>query len=301
MYLHYSSGVSSVNPGRDIPQSQVAIYNGFTEFKAPPQLTHNENKGGGKRRPIKNFSPASRRCLLKRLFALSEYPSLFITLTYPKVYPEDCTEWKRHLDNLSRDLKRNYPGSWFIWKLEPQKRGAPHYHLIGQLGLVENIHLLRKYLSETWYRICDTGDPKHLKAGVQADYINDSVGKMRAYVCKYVGKGDASETQYPEWATPGRFWGVIGRENLPPVLVHAIDLTEKDFYRIKRLVRKWLKRLSPSSKRYADRIKQLHSFFILTDNRPVKRLVEFIMGFPIDEPRPAEDYILQRYQFPIYD
>ena len=231
--------------------------------------------------------------MLRRIFSLSRYPSLLITLTYPKIYPADSAEWKRHLDNLFRTLRRDYPQAWFIWKLEPQKRGAPHYHLIGDLGVEMNIHLLRKYLSLTWYRICGTGDPKHLKAGIQADYISDSLGKMKAYVCKYVGKSDTGNN-YPEWALPGRFWGIHGREHMPPVLVSIVNVSQEDYHRIKRLIRKWLQRISPSTRQYASRLKQLHSFFLLFDNKPVKRIIEFIIGREILSPIPFQEYIIFR-------
>ena len=276
----YSGGASSVNaPGRTATGYRIAIFNGYSEFKEPSPAT-TCHSCGGLRRAIQGFSSSARKLLLKRLFSLSQYPSLFITLTYPRIFPADSQEWKRHLDNFFRSLRRDFPGAWFFWKLEPQKRGAPHFHLFGELGTKVNVFKLRRYLSHLWFRVCGTNDPKHLLAGVQADFVNDSLGKMRAYVCKYVGKAE-TDCVYPEWARPGRFWGIHGRENLPPVLASVFDLPQKDFCQVKRLIRRWLKRLSASSRNYSSRLRSIPSFHLLAPHQLIAKLIESVLGTPV--------------------
>jgi hypothetical protein len=301
MSLQYSEGVLSVNPtNRSIQECRIAIFNGYSEFKSFHQINQTPHyPARGTRRKIKVFSSRSRKNMLKKLFCLSEYPSLFVTLTYPKLYPADSYEWKRHLDNFFRSLRRDFPNSWFFWKLEPQKRGAPHFHLFGELESKINISILRKYISELWYRICGTGDIKHLKAGTQADYINDSVGKMRAYVCKYIGKTEGN-VNYPEWALPGRFWGIHGRTNLPPALASVINLSHKDFTILRRFVRRWLKRLSPSSRQYASRLHSIPSFHLLAPSDVISRLVEFVSGLTLPPPAPFKETNERKYPRPIY-
>ncbi len=176
-----------------------------------------------------------------------------------------------------------------FWKLEPQKRGAPHFHFIGELGEEINIILLRKYFSHIWFRVCGTGDPKHLKAGVQADYINDTIGKIRAYVCKYTGK-EISLINFPEWSTPGRFWGVHGRENLPPKLANVINLSKLEYIQIKRHIRNWLKRLSPSSRKYSNRLSSIPSFHILAHFKHIQRIVEHVIDSKLPSPQPIENF-----------
>lgn len=258
----------------------MAIQNSNRRFILP-----HPPPSGGKKRSIKDFSARARKNMLKNLFSLSRYPSLFVTLTYPKIYPASAEEWKRNLDNFFRSLRREFPMAWFFWKLEPQKRGAPHFHLLGEVGPEINISTLRKYIAELWFRVCGTGDPKHLRAGTQADYIDDSQGKMRAYVCKYVGKADQG-IKYEDWEQPGRFWGIHGRDNLPPILASILELTTNDFARIKRLVRRWLKRLSFSSHKYSSRLKTIPSFHLLAPCEVIKRLVEFVIGFSLPPPIP---------------
>ena len=284
MSVSYSGSASSVNDlGKDEPECSIQIFNGYSDFRYPISFSNRGEPKGGKRKSISKFSPRSRNNLLKKIFALSRYPSLFITLTYPKLYPADSKEWKRHLDNFYRSFKDKFPKSWFVWKLEPQKRGAPHFHLIGDLGAACNIVMLRQYIAALWYRTCDTGDIKHLKAGTQADYINDSINKIRSYVCKYVGKAETDCT-YQEWQHPGRFWGIIGRKNLPPFFSTIIEVSTKEYNQIKRFVRKWLKRLSDKTRKYSARLKRIPSFFLLAHSEIIKKFIQFVTGINLSEP-----------------
>lgn len=272
----YCGGATSVNPPSADAYS-VSIYAGYTDFRGTSVFSRSRKVSPGKRQTIRAFSPKARRDLLKKIFALSALPDLCITLTYPGLYSADPTEWKRHLDNFFREVRRHFPDSWFFWKLEPQRRGAPHFHLLGSLGEQRlHITILRQFVAETWYRVVDSGDEKHLRAGTQTDYIDDSFGKVRSYVCKYVGKPTASDL--PQWAAPGRFWGVFGRKNLPAATCCHVLLPRDTFLRLRRLVRRWMKRFS-SSRNYAQRLKTMRSFFVLAQHATIFRLLEGALGF----------------------
>lgn len=301
MPTYYNVGEAPVNSRTGAePINQMAIFNGYTEIKQIQYSGFLPPVSRGKRKRITSFSHRSRKNLLKQIFCLSEYPSLFVTLTYPRFFPADLKEWKRHLDNFRREVKRKFPDAWFYWKLEPQKRGAPYYHLIGDLDKPVPITLLRQYLSEVWYRVCGAYDPKHLRAGVQADYVNDSLGKMKSYVCKYVAKVDENEN-LDIWATQGRFWGKIGEKNMPPRLAYVVNINSGDYYKLKRAIRKWLKRLSPSSREYSSRLKSIPSFHILASGREMKRLFEFVTGSSVPPLTPIEFVPLAKLERPIYD
>ncbi len=264
----------SVNGTDSNNQCQISVFSGYTEFRGP-SLTVTEKKGGGTRKSITKFSPRSRINLLKKIFSLPTSPSLFITLTYPKYYPAESSEWKRHLDNFRHALKIKFPKLYFFWKLEPQKRGAPHYHLIGDLGSDLNIVVLRQLIANLWFTTCGTGDPKHLAAGTQADYLNDSKGKLQAYVSKYVGKVDL--TEYEGWKHPGRFWGIIGRKNLPPALSRTINLSFSQFFIVRRIVRKWLKHQSANSHKYSNRLKGLIAFPLFIEQRIIEQFLRSVV------------------------
>jgi len=293
----YSGGATSVNPPSADAYS-VSIYTGYTDFRGPSSSSRPRNPHPpGKRQAITAFSSKARRSLLKKIFSLSALPDLCITLTYPGLYSANPKEWKRHLDNFFHEVRRRFDCAWFFWKLEPQRRGAPHFHLLGSLG-GERLHiaLLRQGIAETWFRVVGSGDERHLRAGTQADYIDDSFGKIRSYVCKYVGKPTGSDL--PQWATPGRFWGIFCRKNLPAATCSHVLLPRDTFLKLRRLVRKWMKRF-PSSRGYAHRLRAMQSFFLLANHRTVFRLLEGAFGFSMPrDPGPLLSGVLDFERIP---
>src|SRR5690606_1419342 len=53
-----------------------------------------------------------------------------VTLTYPRHWPTDPRSWKKHLDAWRKRMQRAWGRLPAVWKLEPQRRGAPHFHLL---------------------------------------------------------------------------------------------------------------------------------------------------------------------------
>jgi hypothetical protein len=108
--IEYIRGASLLRTTKDKPMDQV---------------------GGGRRGYIKGFSKNSRRRLLEMIASVKRDADLpnFMTLTYPANFPT-VERAKRDLKVFLQRLDRAYPGSGYIWKLEPQERGAPHYHLL---------------------------------------------------------------------------------------------------------------------------------------------------------------------------
>jgi hypothetical protein len=150
---------------------------------------------------------------------------IFVTLTYPGEWPRDPKAWKKHLDTFGKRLLRRYPNACAIWKLEPQKRGAPHYHLI-----VLNVpHVDKDWLAQAWYEVVGSGDTKHLRAGTRVESIRTWRGCM-AYASKYTAK---VIEELPEgWEKVGRMWGIIGRKNLP-IAVVRFEVSKPQFLAIR--------------------------------------------------------------------
>lgn len=101
-----------------------------------PTAVQAELTGGGLRGTIGAFSDASRLRLLKLSASLdynkaSSTPIQFLTLTYHNKYPSPI-ETKKHIKNLFDRLRRRvgWAGASAIWRLEFQRRGAPHFHLM---------------------------------------------------------------------------------------------------------------------------------------------------------------------------
>jgi len=198
--------------------------------------------GGGIRGRVRGFSRQSRKRLLDLLNmvntdALSQ--GLFMTLTYPDLFPEKPERWKRDLDVFLKRMKRAYPGAVLVWRLEWKERlsgqnagqVAPHFHIIA----LSVPWLDLRWLAEAWYETVGSGDERHLGAGTQAQRIRNRRGILY-YASKYMSKPAES----PEFWT-GRVWGVVGRDLLPVILV-TFELTWSQFYRVRRVLRGWLER-----------------------------------------------------------
>ena len=138
----------------------------------------------------------------------SDAVALFVTLTYPSEWPGDPERWKRDLDAFGKWLCRFAPGIGAIWKLEPQQRGAPHFHL-----LVWGVPFLPcGVVAQRWYEIVGSSDPMHLVAGTSIERVRSARGVRRYASKSYMGK---EFVMPPGWEHVGKFWGVIGRKNLP--------------------------------------------------------------------------------------
>lgn len=206
--------------------------------------------GGGLRGAVQGFSVASRRRLMRTIASIkrdAELP-LFITLTYPNLYP-DARSSKKHLDTFFKRFNRAFPGHGSIWKLEPQKRGAPHYHIL-TWGIQPGDPL--NWIPSAWHDIAGGGDINHLhwhmgalgnQHCVQQVYSHNGV--MR-YASKYLGKTFEVEG----WQNVGRFWGVINRENIPFGELVIEEVTRKKAIEIMRYQRRFA-HLKGSSKKSA--------------------------------------------------
>lgn len=205
---------------------RVSKVPGFQQF---------ESDSRGTRGKISGFSRKSRLALLQttaKLDRAGERPK-FVTLTYPGEYPEFFQDWKNDLDNFAKRLERKYPGVSFIWKLEPQERGAPHFHL-----LVWGVPWMDKeWLSRSWYEIVGSGDERHLRAGTRVENIRSWNGVMCYAGKKYMGKECTLPRNWPTFA--GRFWGIYGRRKMPFAKPVSVDFTKRGLIRVHRLMRRY--------------------------------------------------------------
>jgi hypothetical protein len=210
----------------------------------------NDAPAGGKRGKIKGFSFASRRRLMQTVARIrldAELP-MFVTLTYPNKFPSPI-ESKRHLDIFIRRLRRAFSQVGLIWKLEPQERGAPHYHML-VWGV--SLHDLTSFTVSTWYEIAGGGDVNHLhfhlgalgnKPCVQRVYSRKGVLR---YASKYLGK--TFEVAGWDEIYPGRFWAVVQKENVPFGQGMVMYITEQDAHTWMRYQRRFAKLKSRSYK-----------------------------------------------------
>jgi hypothetical protein len=252
--------------------STVEVYADMVKVKTP---LSSAPKGGGLREKCKGFSDASRRNLIQKMakWNLNDLYGYFITLTYPRVYAEDWRIWKRDLDTLFKRLERKYPELvGCCWRVEFQRRGAPHFHLIAVCNKAcQNLVLFRLQIAEMWAEIVTDGylksggdmiayapeREKHLRAGTGIEAIQGRK-QLMAYVSKYLAKVDQANAP-SEW---GRSWGfrnINGELDFSPVEIIELDYCEA--VQLKRCIRKWLR--SRGRVRYANMLNMRASYSVL--------------------------------------
>lgn len=213
-------------------------------------------------RVITGWSRKSRSRMVERLCTL-DYAPLFpagrlpamITLTYPgdwlTVAPSGKAA-KRHLKAFTKRYDRawNEPLTG-VWKLEFQRRGAPHFHILMSPphGYSAAGTAFREWLSTTWAQIVGHPDSdqyeRHLRAGTGIDW-NDGLRstdpkRVAVYFTKH-GAFKAKEYQHcvPEaWQSPGqgpgRFWGYWHLD----VCLSTVEVTAQDAVKASRTLRRW--------------------------------------------------------------
>lgn len=180
-------------------------------------------RGGGLRGGVTEFSYQSRVRLFRMIARLKQPESKgyrsrvsFLTLTtqdilHPRVF-------KVFLFRLFRRLRKKFPGTAIIWRLEYQQRGAPHAHCI----LYNAPYIDKVALQAVWGAIVGETMPFTRIQLVRA------YKSLTSYVAKYVGKVDLScgfnSVTYSDRSegvsaadleSAGRIWGVYNRGALP--------------------------------------------------------------------------------------
>ena len=174
------------------------------------------------RADVTTFSWSSRKRLA---FVASNTDTVFtsmLTLTYPREFPNDGKDVKRNLNAFLVALRRRVPGVEYLWFLEFQRRGAPHIHIVVRGARVYKP--MQLWVSETWYRLCATHDPRHLAAGTRLERIRNPDG-ARNYAVKYAFK--MQQKTVPElYQNVGRFWGCS--KSVKPVKRSEHECTNDD-------------------------------------------------------------------------
>ena len=153
----------------------------------------------------------------------------FVTLTYPDEFPMDWKAWKSDLEKYRRALLRRYPNAEGIWRLELQRRGAPHYHIMLYTHQPEKIAKFKRWNDKTWARIAHAHDKYGGKYACNVSPVW-SRGQAIAYLGKYCGKvGKAPADDDGVILTPqdmgestGRQWGTIGKLDCRPYAVVSL-------------------------------------------------------------------------------
>ena len=220
----------------------VKYYKGASLFRSTKSRKC-QAVGGGARGGIKGFSRNSRRRLLELIACVKRSAELpqFVTLTYPEKFPT-VERAKRDLKIFFQRLNRRFPEVGYIWKLEPQKRGAPHFHIL--VWGIDTIDLF-SWTVKNWFNIAGDGDKNHFlfHAGVLPG-SKPCVSKVRSfrgvwsYAAKYLGKTFEVADWGSKWT--GRFWGVGNRQNIPLGELQTIETDYSTVVQLMRYQRKFM-------------------------------------------------------------
>lgn len=224
---------------------------------------------------VREWSRKSRARMLRAFAeldyrAVQEQPGVaaMVTLTYPgewlSVAPTFAAS-KRHLRLLMKRWAREFgyrPAG--LWKLEFQRRGAPHYHLFVSVPYrARDGRTFERWLSDTWAAVVDHQDPeqrrRHVAAGTGVDFGAASTctdaRRLAVYFLKHGTKttdgkeyqnapplawdiqADMTTGEVVDDGGTGRFWGYWGMKRERA----AVDVSVRDYYNLRRLLRRWAK------------------------------------------------------------
>jgi hypothetical protein len=158
-----------------------------------------------------------------------EFESM-LTLTYGNPSPKNGEVVKRHLNNALTWLRRKHSGLEYLWFIEFQKRGAPHFHVLLNIKpMTRDRFELANYWSrgvaKKWPGLEGIGNDErtglqermfrvafHEKSW-QAVHKSDGVAR---YITKYATKPEQKIVP-KNYQSVGRFWGVSNGVTVPEV------------------------------------------------------------------------------------
>lgn len=214
---------------------------------------------------ITEWSRKSRSSMC-RTFAELDYSPLvesgrvpaMVTLTYPgdwEVVAPDGASVKRHMVLWRKRFQREYgEPARYIWKLEFQRRGAPHIHLWMAPPMSPGCsgRGFAQWLSETWAEVVDhpvaEQKARHRLAGTAIDVRNGLKAcdpkRLAIYFTKHSSPNLNGDKEYQHivpdpWRQPGRgpgrFWGVYGLKKA----IAAVEVAQDAYIAARRIVRRW--------------------------------------------------------------
>lgn len=174
----------------------------------------------GKRDKVKEFSAAARKRLAFVAANTQVDFTSMITLTYPALYPQNGKRVKRDRKVFLQWLMTRCEGCSYLWFIEFQRRGAPHFHILftERVGNAASYRRFQWEVSQTWNRIVN-GDIDHLRVGTRTERLRSPEGG-RHYAVKYAVK--MKQKIVPAaYENVGRFYG-YSKDVKPKPIMGAI-------------------------------------------------------------------------------
>ena len=219
---------------------QVDIHLNYLECKIErPKLSRPASSSAGIKQRLMGWSRKSRNYLnrlLKSIVRGDTHPYM-LTLTSQE-YSEDTQVYHDQVDHFMINFERRFPGCSIIWRLEFQKRGAPHWHLLIWLDELSPPILPQdeEWIAEKWFHIVG-GEFSVLEYGTKLTDATDGEyeAKLKNYLlaCHHLKADQVRDDIYT-----GRYWGVRHKEGLNVGPIGHGSLTKRGFFQIRRACRK---------------------------------------------------------------
>lgn len=256
-----------------------------------------------KRGEITGFTAAARRRMRRAMLTLwiPDAQLVGITLTVPwKGETFDCEEFRECLHRFEVAFRRQYPHSGMIFRVELQKRGAPHVHALLYLAVADTRtpawHACAPHGGAAWSAVAELELGAMWRAAVP-DLHHGSLAAFERFGCKVEPIADAgamfryladhaSKHKQAQLGYKGKQWGIVGRKNLvkrepvvlprfPSLLAEAVfdrNLRKVMRYRLQASRHNW-KRLPPFGSVLKGSRRTVGEFYLRADT--VRRLWEW--------------------------
>lgn len=274
------------------PQICYATGGTYAKLHGPKHRprSHTDMQGVTKDRgPICGMSGRSQRRCMDRLASLDR-PRVaphryFGTLTYPAAQCPPMKEVRQQRRAFIKRLRRRFDIQFVFWKLEPQKNGTPHFHLL----IASHETIPPRLFAYHWWDVCGRISIDHLQVhqGIKGGGNRPALEEIQswngvlAYAAKYVAKKHLGPI--PEDWEGFRWWGCEGDM---PITIRTFDLTPGQALTVKRTMTKYLQK----KLRRRRRIKTYptHGIKCYMTNDLILRIIQYAWDKSADQARQAE-------------
>jgi len=188
---------------------KIIVYNNLIKIESKHKNPSNPGNCKNIERKIKTFSENSRRNLSKHLCKIrfdSYNERWFVTLTFHNEIPNSQSTMKKIIDKFNKRLHRVNFFLDYVWKLEYQKRGAPHLHyllLFPKRLSYKSRTQLASIIQRAWIECVGDNDELFKRLSVNIRQVGNN-NKTVNYLMKYIDKLDDETHEH----NLGRFWAI---------------------------------------------------------------------------------------------
>lgn len=266
IYLHGIHSKNTYLHENPLPQFDVNIFCEHTFSDEKRQISQYKKISKiNSRGKVVGFSNKSKK-RLSWIYNNYDWKSM-LTLTYHVDFPLTGQESKNHLHAVLIKIKRM--GIKFLWVLEWQGRGYPHYHIWLSKELIKEE---KEYIVSTWlnvtsyYNYTEASKEYHYSESIYTKWnINVSINYAVKYAYKSEQKGLPLNV-----ATYGRWYG-HSRMKIEPIIEYEYNDLDKENYQnyiqfnrnVHRCINHWRKKNKKNKKYGAQR----GYLYILSDIR----------------------------------